>query len=164
MDTHLVVERVGTEADAEARDDIRERLGQFMTPAPVATFMAGLFGSLPSDIRLLDAGAGQGALTAAFIAEACARPVPPRSISATAFEVDGAMLPYLRAAMDSCARMCAAAGVAFECVIINEDYVIRSRVSDLLCMSDPVHASPKGSMNDHLERNLGRTAAGRGAA
>ncbi|MFX0547687.1 hypothetical protein ACEWPL_019470, partial [Roseovarius sp. S1116L3] len=24
------------------------------------------------------------------------------------------------------------------------------RVSDLLCMTDPVHASPKGSMNDHL--------------
>ena len=37
------------------------------------------------------------------------------------------------------------------------------RVSDLLCMSDPVHASPKGSMNDHLERNPRRTAEGRGA-
>ena len=33
-----------------------------------------------------------------------------------------------------------------------------SRVSDLLCMIDPVHASPKGSMHDHLERNPGRTA------
>ena len=33
------------------------------------------------------------------------------------------------------------------------------RVSDLLCMSDPVHASPKGSMNDYLERNTGRTSA-----
>ena len=37
------------------------------------------------------------------------------------------------------------------------------RVSDLLCMTDPVHASPKGSMNDHLERNPGRTAEGRGS-
>lgn len=35
------------------------------------------------------------------------------------------------------------------------------RVSDLLCMTDPGHASPKGSMNDHLERNPGRTFAGR---
>ena len=40
---------------------------------------------------------------------------------------------------------------------------LRWRVSDLLCMSDPVHASPKGSMNDHLERNPRRTAEGRGA-
>jgi uncharacterized membrane protein len=34
-----------------------------------------------------------------------------------------------------------------------------ARVSDLLCMSDPVHASPKGSMNDYLERITGRTSA-----
>ncbi|QBL93111.1 hypothetical protein KSAC_08700 [Komagataeibacter saccharivorans] len=38
------------------------------------------------------------------------------------------------------------------------------RVSDLLCMTDLVHAVPKGSMNDHLERNPGRTADGRGAS
>ena len=38
-----------------------------------------------------------------------------------------------------------------------------ARVSDLLCMTDPVHASPKGSMHDHLERNPRRTAEGRGA-
>ncbi|MCQ0093325.1 transglycosylase domain-containing protein [Roseovarius sp. M141] len=37
------------------------------------------------------------------------------------------------------------------------------RVSGLLCMTDPVHASPKGSMNDHLERSPGRTAEGRRA-
>lgn len=42
-------------------------------------------------------------------------------------------------------------------------FVDEERVSDLLCMSDPVHASPKGSMNDHLERNPRRTAEGRGA-
>ncbi|MCZ0813819.1 calcium-binding protein, partial [Roseovarius sp. EGI FJ00037] len=36
--------------------------------------------------------------------------------------------------------------------------VEQTRVSDLLCMTDPVHASPKGSMHDHLERNPGRTA------
>ena len=36
------------------------------------------------------------------------------------------------------------------------------RVSDLLFMTDPVHAAPKGSMNDHFERNPGRTAEGCG--
>jgi len=38
------------------------------------------------------------------------------------------------------------------------------RVSDLLCMSDPVHASSKGSMHDDLQRTAGRTAEGRGAS
>jgi len=37
------------------------------------------------------------------------------------------------------------------------------RVSDLLCMTDPVHAAQKGGMNDHLERAPRRTAEGRGA-
>lgn len=59
----------------ESRTDIgslidpttRGKLGQFMTPAPVATFMAGLFQGLPDDIHLLDAGAGLGALSAALL-------------------------------------------------------------------------------------------------
>jgi adenine-specific DNA-methyltransferase len=43
-------------------------LGQFLTPTPVAAFMASLFGPLPEVVRLLDAGAGAGALTAGFFA------------------------------------------------------------------------------------------------
>ena len=45
----------------------------------------------------------------------------------------------------------------------DEAVYFAERVSDLLCMTDPVHASPKGSMHDHLERNPRRTAEGRGA-
>ena len=40
-------------------------LGQFLTPGPVADFMASLFAPLPEAVRVLDAGAG--ALTAAFV-------------------------------------------------------------------------------------------------
>ena len=36
----------------------RSKLGQFMTPGRIASFMAGMFGALPSNVRLLDAGAG----------------------------------------------------------------------------------------------------------
>jgi tRNA1(Val) A37 N6-methylase TrmN6 len=46
----------------------KAKLGQFMTPAPVARFMASMFP--PSDLKsckLLDAGAGLGALTCAFL-------------------------------------------------------------------------------------------------
>lgn len=46
----------------------KSQLGQFMTPASVARFMASLFP--PSTLRtckLLDAGAGEGALTSAFL-------------------------------------------------------------------------------------------------
>lgn len=43
------------------------QLGQYLTPDSVSVFMAGLFPPLPQNIRLLDAGAGKGALTAAFV-------------------------------------------------------------------------------------------------
>jgi hypothetical protein len=46
----------------------KSQLGQFMTPAPVARFMASLFPpSTLQTCKLLDAGAGVGALTCAFL-------------------------------------------------------------------------------------------------
>lgn len=50
---------------AAAESPTRRRqgeLGQFLTPAPVADLMASLLGRLPTAVRLLDAGAGAGAL------------------------------------------------------------------------------------------------------
>ncbi|MCU0524947.1 MAG: hypothetical protein MUF72_09000 [Elainella sp. Prado103] len=44
----------------------RRDLGQFFTPAPIAEFAAAQFTQLSGHIRLLDPGAGVGALTAAY--------------------------------------------------------------------------------------------------
>jgi adenine-specific DNA-methyltransferase len=72
----------------------KSQLGQFMTPLSVAEFMASLFELPPKGrIRLLDAGAGQGALTAAFVERAQGT----AQIAATAFEFDDQILPDLRA-------------------------------------------------------------------
>ncbi len=84
-----------------------------MTPASIASLMASMFELEASDIRLLDAGAGVGSLTAAFVAEACRRATPPRSIAVTAFEVEPAMLARLRVVLDDCEREASAAGVRF---------------------------------------------------
>lgn len=56
--------------DVSARLDRKQRseLGQFMTPSSVADFMAGLFPAPAArPTRLLDAGAGIGSLTSAFL-------------------------------------------------------------------------------------------------
>jgi adenine-specific DNA-methyltransferase len=42
-------------------------LGQFMTPRPIAEFMAGLFSPPETPVKLLDPGAGAGSLSAAFL-------------------------------------------------------------------------------------------------
>jgi hypothetical protein len=38
---------------------------------------------------------------------------------------------------------------------LSKDQLGAARVSDLLCMSDPVHASSKGSMHDDLQGTSG---------
>lgn len=80
--------------DVSAKLDRKQRsaLGQFMTPSRVADFMAGLFPPPANHaIRLLDAGAGIGSLTAAFL-ERWGQSDGP-GIEVTAFEID----PVLRA-------------------------------------------------------------------
>jgi len=79
--------------DISAKLDRQQRsaLGQFMTPSRVAEFMADLFPPPANKaIRLLDAGAGIGSLTAAFL-ERWGRDHPP-GIQVSAFEID----PVLR--------------------------------------------------------------------
>jgi tRNA1(Val) A37 N6-methylase TrmN6 len=87
--------------EAEPEKKVRSRqsqLGQYFTPESIAAFMASMFGPLPSKVRLLDPGAGSGALTVAFIAKARESGYHG-IIRAAAFERDGNVLPNLNATM-----------------------------------------------------------------
>jgi hypothetical protein len=98
-------------ADITAHSRSRqEELGQFLTVVPVADFMASMFGPLPRLVRLLDAGAGAGALTHAFVSRLCERNEGVRAIEATLYELDPLILDDLSATMRECARHCAEAG------------------------------------------------------
>lgn len=54
-----------------AQSDRQQHLGQFLTPVPVAGFMASLFGETPHELRLLDAGAGAGILSSTDVSWLC---------------------------------------------------------------------------------------------
>src|SRR5580700_4764634 len=86
-------------------------LGQFLTPAPVAAFMASLFGPLPNVVRLLDAGAGAGALTAAFVSRVCKKNHRVSALEATLYELDSLIQDNLSKKMQDCQRICAGAGI-----------------------------------------------------
>ena len=75
--------------DAPSR---QSELGQFVTPAEIARFMAGIFSESVSPVRLLDAGAGEGALSAAFIE----RWASSSKIHIDAFELDDQVLSELK--------------------------------------------------------------------
>jgi len=98
-------------------------MGQFLTPASVATFMAGMIECRESVVRALDPGAGVGSCAAALVAALCRRPLRPDTIALTAYENDPILIGYLRATFDLCRAACRDAGIRFEGCIVDEDFL-----------------------------------------
>lgn len=74
----------------------KSQMGQFLTPEATAWFMAGLFNTTSYDeCRLLDAGAGIGSLSSAFLEQCISRRVAFKNISLTAYEIDSLLHPEL---------------------------------------------------------------------
>ncbi|MCC7374900.1 MAG: Eco57I restriction-modification methylase domain-containing protein [Verrucomicrobiales bacterium] len=105
------------------RRDRQGQLGQFLTAPRVADFMASMFGDLPKSVRLLDAGAGAGALTLAFVSRCCDPALGVRSIEATLYEVDSGMIESLRSTLRECAHRCGEAGIEFAFTIRIGDFI-----------------------------------------
>jgi adenine-specific DNA-methyltransferase len=111
--------------DASLRLDPRHRalMGQFLTPASVATFMAEMFECKKPVVRILDPGAGPGALSAAFVLAMSRRPHPPSVISLTAYEIDPLLVGYLRKTFDLCRAVSEDVGIRFEGRIVEDDFL-----------------------------------------
>jgi adenine-specific DNA-methyltransferase len=104
--------------------DQRKRKGQFFTPPEVGEFMATLASTNPAaTFRLLDPGAGVGALSAAI----CDRFLHLRSsthLEIHLFENDAAVLPFLRKTMDRCSRELETHGHSMTYEIHAKDFIL----------------------------------------
>src|SRR3989442_2172558 len=105
--------------DPERRSD----LGQFMTPPATARLMASMFEAKQENITLLDAGAGVGSLTAAFVGEICGRSQKAKKIHVTAYEIDRDLAGYLADALHQCQKACEDAGIKFQSEVIRRDFI-----------------------------------------
>jgi adenine-specific DNA-methyltransferase len=101
----------------------QEELGQFLTASSVADFMASLFSPPPRTVRLLDAGAGAGALTLAFVSRYCEEGGGVHAIEATLYEVDATILGALASNLEECARRCSEHGIRFTYTIHNANFI-----------------------------------------
>jgi hypothetical protein len=81
----------------------KSALGQFMTPSPVARFMASLFPPATlQTCRLLDAGAGVGALSCAFLDRwATTSELSFQNAELQAYEIDDKLRAHLESTLDS---------------------------------------------------------------
>ena len=112
--------------DATLKLDPRRRsdLGQYMTPVPIARFMASLFSDVSGDIRLLDPGAGVGSLTAAFVERICAATTKPLSVSLLTYEIEPILTTYLRNTLDEAVVQCRQAQIKASVELYDEDFIL----------------------------------------
>lgn len=103
--------------------ETRSKAGQFLTPAALAQFMASLFDRCVGHVRILDPGAGAGALFAACVAEFCRRERNPQSIEVVACEIENKLLSSLKQTMTLCREICREAGVQFDGTVLKADFV-----------------------------------------
>ena len=101
----------------------RSIIGQFLTPAKIARFMASLFVQDRKDVRILDAGAGAGVLFTACVENMVSEKHRPSSITVVAYENDDHVLPYLKEAIERCKSTCREYGVSFQGEIRKEDFI-----------------------------------------
>ena len=100
----------------------RARLGQFFTPAPVARMVASMLAPQAAGrVRLLDPGAGVGALTAAAVERFATLGV--RELEVVAWEIDAGLHPQLRDTLGRCAAWGAERGVSVLWELREGDYV-----------------------------------------
>ena len=124
------------EANKHLKPETKSALGQFMTPSDIARFMASLFCfHNHSAIRLLDAGAGVGSLTAAAVEEMC-RTADVEHVSVRAFETDPTLFPFLRETIEDCRELCQVSGIPFQSVVATEDF-IEAGVGQLFMSVEP---------------------------
>ena len=115
----LVRLRATRELDPQARGE----LGQFLTPQPVARFMASMVRASTETVRVLDAGAGVGSLAAALVAELLSRDKRPNRIEVTGYEIDTKLADGLRTTLRLCEEVSRAAHVAFASEVRGEDFI-----------------------------------------
>lgn len=83
-----VVEQTRLKVSGRTDAKKKSQLGQFLTPVATAAFMAGLFPESSGECRLLDAGAGVGSLSSAFLERCASGYLNFKKIKLTAFEID----------------------------------------------------------------------------
>jgi len=101
----------------------RATLGQFMTPSRIADFMASLFRHWPSEVRLLEPGAGVGSLVDSFADQFVSKASPGSTLELTCYEVEPLLATELRNHLESVEQRVVASGLAISKELLIRDFI-----------------------------------------
>lgn len=141
----------------------RSKLGQFFTSQSIARFMASLFQvGTKESISLLDAGAGVGSLSAAFLERMVDSGA--KHIHVTGYEVDESLSIVLQDFLASYKGYYGEEGKELTIEVLNRDFIEHSvlgllggtnRWFDSAILNPPYHKINSDSVHRHLLRKVG---------
>lgn len=108
----------------------RAALGQYLTPPPLARFIASLLSCRSEAMRALDPGAGAGALTAALAERIAAAPVKPARLSLVCPEISPALRDGLRHTLPAAQLLLESAGIPAAGSILADDFIAGGNCGD----------------------------------
>jgi adenine-specific DNA-methyltransferase len=138
----------------------RSELGQFLTPATVARFMAGQFNDLSGHISLLDPGAGVGALTAAVVEKLLVNPNEIKSCFITAYEIEPVFINPLNRCLIECCEALNNKGIQANYCLRKENFIEAFDESNLplfthAILNPPYKKIHKQSIEKKILKNIG---------
>jgi adenine-specific DNA-methyltransferase len=136
----------GSQASRDQSREAQRGLGQFMTPAPIARFIArGMVeGRTWRDgtMRALDPAAGSGVLAAALVEAVLALERRPRCIELLLCEIDERMGPLLAKCVVELKALCAESNVELDARIVEGDFLLSPIALAHEAVVDAVIANP----------------------
>ena len=121
----VYADRFGECYVASKSEKYRKEHGLYLTPVPVADFMARRIGAPQPAMRILDPAAGCGILCCAAVEAVAARNSAPRVIEVTAYEVNAELIKPLEKVLNYLASWCLSKhGIRLEARIRNVDFVV----------------------------------------
>lgn len=141
----------------------RSKLGQFFTPQGIALFMASLFEvNNKESASLLDAGAGIGSLSAAFLENILDQSI--KRLKITAYEVDDGLIEILADCLKSYRNYCSEEQTELVFEVIGQDFIEHAVIVlcngtyqqfDYAILNPPYHKINSSSEHRLLLRKVG---------
>lgn len=116
-------DRIGKTYTDEKDADHRKSHGLYLTPPPVAGFMAGMIRPRET-LRLLDPAAGAGILICAIIEQLATSPTPPRLVEIVAYEIDPHLADQLAEVLAHMTAWAAGKGMTVKATIRRADFIL----------------------------------------
>ncbi len=122
LPTHLA-DQIGQTYTDQKNAEHRKSYGLYLTPPPVAAFMAGMI-SPRETLRILDPAAGAGILLCAAIEHLASCQKPPRFVEIVAYELDSNLATNLTKVLDYLTTWAAGQGIAIKTTIHRTDFIL----------------------------------------